>query len=130
LTLRSAVREPAARECLVTSASWDEQTARNALLIRDWFNRHQDALRAPQRAAADDDAWRKAQTMMRDRSPAVGITTRDLYNGRRVCRNSAEAQRLLTQWLAEGRVVPFERKPPEGAGRPTTAYRLAPLRRR
>ena len=108
----------------------NEQTARNALQIRDWFNRHQDALRAPQRAAADDDAWRKAQTMMRDRSPAVGITTRDLYNGRRVCRSSVEAQRLLTQWLAEGRVEPFERKPPEGAGRPTTGYRLAPLGRR
>ena len=46
-------------------------TARDALRIRDWFNLHQDALRMSQRAAADDDAWRKAQSMMRDRSPNV-----------------------------------------------------------
>jgi hypothetical protein len=71
----------------------DEQTVRNALQIRDWFNRHQDALRTPQRAAADDDAWHKAQAMMRDRSAMVGITARDLYSGRRVCGDSETAQR-------------------------------------
>jgi hypothetical protein len=108
----------------------DEQTTRNAMQIRDWFNLHQDALRTPQRAAADDDAWHKAQAMMRDRSATTGITPRDLYNGRRVCRNADEAQRLLTQWETEARVESFERKPTEGAGRPTTAYRLAPLGRR
>jgi hypothetical protein len=48
----------------------------------------------------------------------------------RVCRNADEAQRLLTQWETEGRVESFERKPAEGSGRPTTAYRLAPLGRR
>src|SRR5262249_12761461 len=110
--------------------SVDTNTVECSLRIRDWFNLHQKALRTPQRAAADDAAWHKAQIMMRDRSPNVGITTRDLYNGRRVCGNAAEAQRLLTQWQNEGRVEPFERKPLEGAGRPTTAYRLAPLGRR
>jgi hypothetical protein len=108
----------------------DEQTARDALQIRDWFNLHQDRLRMPQRAAADDDAWCKAQAMMRDRSAAIGITPRDLYNARRVCRDADEAHRLLRQWEVLGRVEPFERKPAEGAGRPTTAYRLAPLGRR
>jgi hypothetical protein len=67
---------------------------------------------------------------MRDRSPAVGITARDLYNGRRVCAESETAQRLLTQWENEGRLLSFQRKPAEGAGRPTIAYRLAPLGRR
>jgi Protein of unknown function (DUF3987)/CHC2 zinc finger len=110
--------------------SVDENSVRGALQIRDWFNHHQGTLRTPQRAAADDDAWHKTQAMMRDRSAAIGITTRDLYNGRRVCRNADEAQRLLTQWETEGRVESFERKPTEGAGRPTTAYRLAPLGRR
>jgi uncharacterized protein DUF3987/CHC2-type zinc finger protein len=110
--------------------SVDEATVRCALQIRDWFNQHQEILRRPQRAAADDDAWRKAQAMMRDRSRDVGITARDLYNGRHACGNAEEARRLLTQWLAEGRVESFERKPAEGAGRPTTAYRLAPLSRR
>jgi hypothetical protein len=107
----------------------DRKTVEHALRIRNWFNRHQDALRTPQRAAADDDAWHKAQAMMRDR-PALGITTRDLYTGRRVCGNADEAHRLLTQWQIEGRVESFPRKPAEGAGRPTTAYRLAPLGRR
>jgi hypothetical protein len=76
----------------------DKQTAHQALQIRDWFNLHQDALRTPQRAVADDDAWHKAQAMMRDRSATTGITPRDLYNGRRVCCDADEAQRLLTQW--------------------------------
>jgi hypothetical protein len=110
--------------------SLDEQTTRDALRIRDWFIQHQENLRRPQRAAADDDAWHKTQAMMRDRSAAIGITPRDLYSGRRICRDADEAQRLLTQWRIEGRVEPFERKPAEGAGRPTIAYRLAPLVRR
>ena len=66
---------------------------------------------------------------MGDRSPKVGITARDLYNGHRVCGDSETAQRLLTQWKNEARIESFERKH-EGAGRPTTAYRLAPLGRR
>ena len=108
----------------------DEHSVRNALRIRDWFNLHQAALRTPQRAAFEDDAWHTTQAMLRDRSPAVGITARDLYNGRRVCGDSKTAQRFLTQWKTEGKVEHFERKPAEGAGRPTTAYRLAPLGRR
>lgn len=106
----------------------DEQTARDALRIRDWFTLHQGALRTPQRAAADDEAWDKVEAMLRDRAPTFGITARDLYNGRRVCRDAAAAERLLSLWASEGRLVSFERKP-EGAGRPTTAYRLARLGR-
>ncbi|MGI8482436.1 MAG: DUF3987 domain-containing protein [Chthoniobacterales bacterium] len=102
----------------------DEQTWRDALAIRDWFTLHQEALRTPQRAAVDDDAWNKAEGMLRDRAANVGITARDLYNGWRVCRDAAAAERLLTLWVSEGRLTSFERKP-EGAGRPTTAYRLA-----
>jgi Protein of unknown function (DUF3987)/CHC2 zinc finger len=108
----------------------DERSVRDALRIRDWFNRHQDALRTPQRTKVEDDAWHTTQAMLRDRCPAVGITARDLYNGRRVCGDSKTAQRFLTQWETEGKVESFERKPAEGAGRPTTAYRLAPLGRR
>jgi Protein of unknown function (DUF3987) len=109
--------------------SLDDQTFRDALRIRDWFNKHQEVFRSSQQVAVEDAAWAKIERMLRDRG-AAGITTRDLYTGRRVCSNAAEAQRLLTQWVTEGRIVPFERKPAEGAGRPTTAYRLAPLGRR
>ncbi len=107
----------------------DEETAREALAIRDWFTLHQEALRTPQRAAADDDAWSKAETMLRDRAANHGITARDLYNGRRVCRDADAAQRLLSLWVSEGKLTAFERRPSEGAGRPTTAYRLAKLGR-
>ena len=67
--------------------------------------------------------------MLKDRAATHGITARDLYNGRRVCRDASQAHRLLTQWENEGRITHFERKPTEGAGRPATAYRLAPLGR-
>lgn len=107
----------------------DEETAREALGICDWFTLHQEAFRTPQRAAADDDAWDKAEAMLRDRAANYGITARDLYNGRRVCRDADAAQRLLTLWVSEGKLIAFERKPAEGAGRPTTAYRLAKLGR-
>jgi hypothetical protein len=109
----------------------DEHSLRNALRIRDWFNLHQDRLRTPQRAAADEDAWHKAQTMMRERDPAVGITARDLCTGYRVCRDSKTAEHLLTQWETEARIESFERKRADGPGRPPgIAYRLAPLGRR
>jgi hypothetical protein len=106
----------------------DEQTMRDALTIRDWFTAHQEGLRAPQRVAADDAAWEKAEKLMQNRAAEVGITARDLYTGHRVCQDSASAARLLKQWRDEGRIVEFERKP-EGAGRPTTTYRLAKARR-
>jgi hypothetical protein len=107
----------------------DERSVRDALRIRDWFNLHQAALRTPQRAAVDEDAWHKVQAMMRDRDPAVGIIAGDLYDGYRVCRDSKTAKRLLTQWETEGRIQSFERKH-VGAGRPTIAYTLTPWGRR
>ncbi len=102
--------------------SLDAETMRNALRIRDWFTAHQEELRAPERVVAEDSAWEKAEALMR--SLPAGITPRDLYTGHRVCRDAATAERLLAQWEEQGRVVSFERKP-EGAGRPTTAYKLA-----
>jgi Protein of unknown function (DUF3987) len=98
----------------------DEKTAHDALLIRDWFTKHQETLRASQRAAVEDTAWSKTEAMLRDRA-AHGITARDLYNGRRVCRDAPAAARLLEVWENEGRITSFERRP-EGAGRPTKAY--------
>lgn len=58
------------------------------------------------------------------RTMRAGITARDLYNGGRVCGDAPTAKRLLAEWQQQGRVIAFERKP-EGAGRPTTAYKLA-----
>lgn len=99
------------------------EQAQAALTIRDWFTLHQKALREPQKVAADDKAWEKTQALIRDRPAEKGVTPRDLYTGNRVCRTALEAERLLAQWGKEGRVVAFERRS-QGAGRPTTAYRL------
>jgi hypothetical protein len=109
-------------------AALDEQSMSDAIRIRDWFNQHQERLRGPQRAAVEDEAWRKAQLMMSER-PGLGITGRDLYNSRKVCGNAREAEALLNKWRSEGRIVSFERKTTEKGGRPTVGYRLAPLGR-
>ncbi len=101
----------------------DEETMRNALTIRDWFSTHQRAFLAPQRVAADDASWEKAEELVKPRAREVGITARDLYIGHRVCRDAASAERLLSEWKEEGRIESFEREH-KGAGRPATAYRL------
>jgi len=101
------------------------ETMHKALCIRNWFTEHQEALRAPERVAADDAAWERTEALMR--TMPAGITARDLYKGERVCRDAVTARRLLAEWQEQGRVIPFERKP-EGAGRPTTAYKLAKAR--
>ena len=49
---------------------------------------------------------------------------RDLYRGRRIADDKAEAERLVQIWIEEGRLRAEERKP-SGAGRPTTVYSLA-----
>ncbi len=100
----------------------DEETMRNALQIRDWFSLHQKSLREPERVAAEDSVWEKAQEFMRDH-PA-GATARDLYTGKRVFRDAAQASRLLAEWVENKWIVASERKH-EGAGRPAVAYKLA-----
>ena len=79
---------------------------------------------APQRVAAEDSAWEKAEDLMKDRAPHIAITARDLYTGHRVCRDAKSAERLLSAWKEEGRIESFEREH-KGAGRPATACRLA-----
>jgi hypothetical protein len=101
--------------------SINELTIRDALTIRDWFNRHQEVFRSSQQVAVEDAAWAKIERMLRDRG-AAGITPRDLYSGRRVCRDRPAAERLLEGFVRDGLLAPFERKP-NGAGRHTTAYR-------
>jgi hypothetical protein len=115
-------------ELYAHASNLDGDTMQDALQIRDWFNEHQERLRAPERSAAEDGAWHKVQVMMRER-PVTGITTRDLYNNRKVCATAEQAERLLKQWKSEGRIQSFDRKTTDKGGRPTIAYRLTPLSR-
>lgn len=100
-------------------------TARKALEIRDWFVAHQNQFLEQRRVETEDAKWEKTKLMLADRDKfPKGVTLRDLYTGRRVAANKAEAERLTRDWIREGRIKPVKRKP-DGAGRPTVAYVLA-----
>src|SRR5262249_10988892 len=81
-----------------------EQTMQDALRIRDWFNLHQERLRQPEKAAAEDDVWHKAKAILGDRSSVIGITARDLYKNRGVFANVEDTNRFLSEWVSEGRI--------------------------
>jgi hypothetical protein len=100
----------------------EEATARDALEIRDWFRAHQRAFLEPRKVAADDERWTKMKNLLHDLPN--GATLRDLYRGRRIADDKAEAERLVAAWIEEGRLRAEVRKP-DGAGRPTTVYTLA-----
>jgi hypothetical protein len=100
----------------------EEATARDALEIRDWFRAHQRAFLEPRKVAKDDEGWTKMRNLLLDLPN--GATLRDLYRGRRIADDKADAERLVQMWIEEGRLRAEERKP-TGAGRPTTVYTLA-----
>jgi len=100
----------------------EESTARDALEIRDWFRAHQRAFLEPRKVAADDERWTRMKNLLHDLPN--GATLRDLYRGRRIADDKAEAERLVAAWIEEGRLRSEVRKP-DGAGRPTTVYSLA-----
>lgn len=100
----------------------EEATARDALEIRDWFLAHQRAFLEPRKVAADDDRWNKMKILLHDLPN--GATLRDLYRGRRIADNKADAERLVEIWVEEGRLRSQVRKP-DGPGRPTTVYLIA-----
>ena len=100
----------------------EEATARDAIEIRDWFRAHQRAFLEPRKVAEDDDRWSKMKILLHDLPK--GATLRDLYRGRRIADDKAEAERLVEIWMEEGRLKSEERKP-DGPGRPTTVYSLA-----
>jgi len=100
----------------------EESTARDALEIRDWFRGHQRAFLEPRKVAQDDERWNKMKDLLHDLSN--GATLRDLYRGRRIAADKAEAERLVQVWIEEGRLRAEVRKP-DGPGRPKTVYLVA-----
>jgi hypothetical protein len=106
-----------------------EETMYGAQKIRDWFNVHQDWLRAPQRVAMEDATWKKMEALLLD-SPKkglnAGVTRRDLYRNRRVCSKEMVDQ-LLGSWISKGKICVTERLPSSAGGRPTKAYIFNPL---
>jgi len=97
----------------------EESTARDALEIRDWFRTHQRAFLEPRKVAVDDERFDKLKNLLHDLPN--GATLRDLYRGRRIADDKADAERLVQVWIDEGRLR-SEVKKPDGAGRPTTIY--------
>lgn len=97
----------------------EESTARDALEIRDWFRAHQRAFLEPRKVAVDDERWEKLKNFLHDMPN--GATLRDLVRGGRIAKDKADAERLVSVWIEEGRLRSEEKKP-TGAGRPTTVY--------
>lgn len=98
--------------------------ARPGLMARDWFERRQAEFVGPQREHAKEASWEKARKIMLTRPD--GITARDLYSGRVIAANKAEAEAMLAGWSEEGRVIAII--PKAGTpGRKVTRYKLAPL---
>jgi hypothetical protein len=97
--------------------------ARAGLMVRDWFERRQAEFLGPQREHAKEAGWEKAVKLMRIRD---GITARDIYSGRVIAANKAEAEAMLAGWSEEGRVIAIV--PKAGTpGRKVTRYKLAPI---
>lgn len=95
--------------------------ARAGLMVRDWFERRQAEFLGPQREHAKEASWEKAIKIMRIRPD--GITARDLYSGRVIAANKAEAEAMLAGWSDEGRVTAII--PKAGTpGRKVTRYKL------
>ena len=97
----------------------EEATARDALEIRDWFRTHQRNFLEPRKVAVDDERFDKLKSLLHDLPN--GATLRDLYRGGRIAKDKADAERLVSVWIEEGRLRSEEKKP-TGAGRPTTIY--------
>jgi hypothetical protein len=100
----------------------EEATARDALEIRDWFRAHQRAFLEPRKVAQEDERWAKMKNLLHDLPN--GARHRDMYRGHRIADDKADAERLTTLWIEEGRLREVDVKHPKG-GRPTTAYVLA-----
>jgi hypothetical protein len=102
----------------------DEETAKNALTIRDWFADHQKLFLAPQAETEQEEKWEKARRKML--SIPSGITAREIYNGRTIAHNKEQAEALLAEWLEEGRIQKIE--PQQGKiGRAVPRYVLSKL---
>jgi len=98
--------------------------AKAGLMIRDWFERRQAEFLGPQREHAKEAGWEKARKLMLTRPD--GITARDVYSGRVIASNKAEAEAMLAGWAEEGRVFAIVPKA-GGPGRKVTRYKLAPI---
>ena len=100
--------------------------ARAGLIVRDWFERRQAEFLGARREHAKEAGWEKARGLMLKRPD--GITARDIYSGRVIAANKAEADAMLAGWSEEGRVIAvLPKKGTAGRKGNVTRYRLAPI---
>lgn len=98
--------------------------AKAGLVIRDWFERRQAEFLGQRQERAKEAGWEKTRKIMLTRPD--GITARELYSGRVIAANKAEAEAMLEQWAQEGRIIPHA--PKTGTpGRKVTRFTLAPI---
>lgn len=98
--------------------------AEAGVAVRDWFARRQSEFLAARRVAERETKWERVRRLMLSRPD--GITARDIYSGRTLARDKAEADTMLAGWVDEGRIIPVT--PKAGTpGRKSLRYRLAPM---
>lgn len=98
--------------------------AEAGIAVRDWFARRQAEFLVRRREAEKETTWERVRKLMLSRPD--GITARDIYSGRTLARDKAEADAMLAGWVDEGRIIPME--PKTGTpGRKSVRYRLAPM---
>ena len=93
--------------------------ARAGIEPANGFRTHQRAFLEPRKIAVDDERWDKLKNLLHDLPNWA--TLRDLYYGKRIADDKADADRPVQVWFEEGRLRSEERKP-TGAGRPATVY--------
>jgi len=94
----------------------EEETARDALRLFDWFAAHQSEILAAQREAIKAGKFDKIRDLCTRRNCWV-VSSRDLLSSKLVG-NAKEAEAMLSEWETQGRIV---REHEEGAlsgGRP------------
>jgi hypothetical protein len=94
----------------------EEETARAALRLFDWFATHQSEILAPQREALKAGKFDKVRELCTRRNSWV-VSSRDLLSSK-LARNAKEAEAMLSEWETQGRIVREHEEGSPGGGRP------------
>lgn len=94
----------------------EEETARAALRLFDWFASHQAEMLAPQREAMKAGKFDKVRELCTRRDSWV-VSSRDLLSSK-LAASAKEAEAMLAEWETQGRIVREHDEGSPGGGRP------------
>lgn len=94
----------------------EEETARAALRLFDWFASHQAEILAPHREGVKAGKFDKIRELCTRRNSWI-IASRDLISSR-LATSAKEAEAMLAEWETQGRIVREHEEGVPGGGRP------------